>query len=133
MARRRKDGGSAEKHRVSLCDEIAEFEDFREKVLPDLRKALENGMTAEQIRKKYHAYLQAREISIGLTEEDPRVALTAIKRIIEAEEGKATEKKDISVKYEELSEEELDALIETELKESGPDPDIEIPDDSPVQ
>ena len=88
-ASRKKDGGRAVAGRAALHEELAAFEEFKDEVLPMLRKDLRDKLTPSQIRKKYLAYLTARQITIGLTARDEAKSLAAIKDVFDREEGKA--------------------------------------------
>jgi hypothetical protein len=76
-------------------------------------------MTAEELRNKYAALVQARVITEAVSDESAR-ALTAAKDVLDRAHGKATEKKEITHRLQDLSDTELDALImseEAELKD----------------
>lgn len=100
-----------------LVDDIDKFMDFKANVLPALRKDIEGGMCAEELRKKYSALMTARMISIGLTSEDSRSALSAIKDVIDRTEGRAKERSEVTHKLEKLNDTELDSLLNSEFKE----------------
>ena len=105
---------------TKLIDQLAEFEKFRETILPAIRADLSNGLTAPELREKYAALVQARIITEALTTPDAGKAATLSKDVLDRSEGKATERKEVSIKYSELGDEELDALLlseEAELKD----------------
>lgn len=99
---------------ASLIDQKREFEKFQAEVLPALRKDLASGMTDEQLREKYMAYVQAAQLTTALT--DPRAGAER-KDIIDRQRGKATERKEVTHKLSALSDEELQALVMTEMEE----------------
>ena len=105
-------------HRMSnLLDELKEFDEFKEKLLPAIRKDLTSGMSAEEIRKKYEAVVQARSIITAVTDKDSGKALAAAKDILDRSSGKATEKKEVTHKFSDLRDEELDAVLQSELQD----------------
>ena len=99
---------------VRSLDELREFEKFRDEVLPALQVDLRKGLTAKQLRSKYATILTARMISIAVAEMDSGKATTAIKDILDRDEGKAVEQKITRHKFENLSDEQLDAIILSE-------------------
>lgn len=109
---------NAEDRAIDMVDALAEFEEFRDNMLPVLKKDLAAGMTAEQLIQKYHAYAAARNITMALTSENEGVSLAAIKDLMDRAGGKAKEKKEITHRLGELPEEEIDAILETKLKET---------------
>lgn len=102
---------------VGIADDLAEFEEFRESLLPALRQDLSKGMDAETMQKKYSSILAARGISIGLTEEDSSKALAAIRDILDRTQGKAKESKEIQHRLGKLKDDELDAFLLTQIHE----------------
>lgn len=101
----------------SLIDELREFEQYKQDVLPEIRKLLASGATAEKIYEAFSNMAAARAVTIALTEEDSTKALAAIKDIIDRSAGKAVERKEVKHRYESLRDEELDALLESKLDE----------------
>ena len=109
-----------------LLDQARQFEEWRE-LLPMLKGDLKRGATAKEIREKYSAFLQARQVSIALTTDDVAKADAAINKIIDRVEGKATEKREVTHQFAELTDEQLDAIIYSEqddlLEDSANDSD----------
>ena len=97
-----------------IADAVAEFEDFKETILPSLQQDLKDGHTEQQLREKYLALATARIISL-LSSHKPEVALSAAKDIIDRTIGKAVERKAHIHKMDGLSEQEIDALILSKL------------------
>lgn len=112
--RRPRIGESSQRNLVKAADALSEFEEFQREVLPMLRADLRKGLTAKELRKKYMALLEARKLSIALGSLEEGVAVSAIKDVQDREEGRATEKKVVTHKYEDLPEEELDAILRSE-------------------
>lgn len=110
--------GRAEAERMErLLKDLTEFESFREQILPAIRKDLLSGYTAAQLREKYAAMIQARIITEALTNPDAGKANLAGKDIIDRVEGKATEKREVKHTFENLSDEELEAILKSEEEE----------------
>lgn len=97
-----------------LVKDLKDFEEFREKILPAIRQDLMSGMDAEQLREKYSALVQARLITEALTTADSGKAGVIAKDILDRAHGKPTEKKEVTVKYADVSDDELDALLLSE-------------------
>jgi uncharacterized protein YehS (DUF1456 family) len=103
---------------VNMLDALTEFEDFRETVLPAIQKDLKAGYNAKQLREKYLALLQARQITDALMAPTGEAADIA-QRIIDREEGRATEKKEVRHRFEELPDQQLDAVLESMMKKAA--------------
>lgn len=116
-ATRRRTGDAADTGMTSLVDALIEFEDFRSTILPAIKKDLKAGLSAADLRKKYAGLVQARQITTALTSEDEGRASAAAKDIMDRAEGKATERKEVTHKYAELKDEELDAILQSEEEE----------------
>lgn len=97
-----------------IFSELREFENFRKTILPAIRQDLQKGMSAKELREKYAALIQARQITEAITSEDPRAALAAGKDVIDRAEGKAIEKTEITHKFDHLTDEEFEAVLKSE-------------------
>lgn len=104
-------------------DDLADYEDFKQEILPILRQDMSKGLSADELREKYKNYLVARQISIALTDDDSGKALAAAKDLIDRLEGKAVERKAIAHKFEQLPDDQVDAIIEQKLKELSDEDD----------
>lgn len=98
----------------SLNQNLAEFEKFQNETLKVLRKDAAAGMTAKEMRKKYMALLQAKVLTSAFTTDDVSKAQAVFKDIADREEGKPTEKQEVTHRLEKLSANELDALLKSE-------------------
>ena len=78
---------------------------------------LEKGMDAKSIYKKYSNLAAARGITIALSSTDEQKALAAVKDVLDRTQGKATEKKEIKHQLEDLRDEELDAILQSEIQD----------------
>lgn len=101
--------------RVRLIDELARYEEFKTTILPAIQADIKSGMSAEALREKYHAIVQAQLITTALSNPDPKARLTAAKDVLDRHEGTATQRIEQTHKLEKLPEEQLDAILLTEL------------------
>lgn len=113
----RKSGQKAEDKMIDMIDNKA-FRDYQFKVLKSIREDLLNGMTADQIFKKYEAHAAAALVS-QMT--DPRNAVQAAEKVLDRTQGKAIARTESTHKFEKLKDEELDALLQSRLKEIDQD------------
>jgi hypothetical protein len=100
-------------------DELAEFESYKEEVLPKLRAAIKAGKSAKDLYKMVEAEAAARAITIGLTSQDEGKALAAVQDILNRVHGKAVEHKEIRAQFSELPDADLDSLIASELEDTA--------------
>lgn len=100
-----------------IVDSLAEYESFRQTLLPKIREDLQEGLEAEDILKKYQAYVAARLVSIALANPDASQAQAAAKDILNRIQGKPTENKKVEHKFENLDDKELEAILQTELSD----------------
>lgn len=114
-------GNAEEAKRDKLHRDLAQFDDYQT-ILATIRKDIKNGLTPKQLREKYAPLAQARVISDMLTNENAGMALAAAKDMLDRIEGKATEKKEVSHRFSDVSDKELDAILKSEeddLKDMG--------------
>lgn len=112
------------------------YAEFKAMILPQLRDAVKSGMTTEQIYKKFSSLAAARTVTIALSAQDSSNALAAIKEMQDRAHGKPKEIKEHSHKYASLTDSEVDALMESRLKEAGSSAAIELdtePDSQPEE
>ena len=100
---------------VDGLDGLAEYEAFLQDVPKELREAIVDGLEAPEIYNKYGKLAAIRMVQIAMTEQDSGKAIAAIKDIMDRNYGKATERKQIEHKFEGLSDDELDAIVLSEL------------------
>ena len=111
----RTNGGNHVDNAMSrTLDDLAAFEDYKT-IWGVVRKEAEY-LDEEQIRAKYTALLQAKLVSIALTEKDSLKALAAIKDILDRKEGKAKERQEVTHRLKDVAETEIDSLILTKLR-----------------
>lgn len=122
MARPRKYG--ARKNHVEdiharTFDALAKFQDFKDEILPKIRKMMKEGKKSSEIRAFAQAYLTGRQVTIALTSEKEEVALRAIDSLTHQNEGKPRERQEVEHRFSKLKDEELDSLLESRLKEAA--------------
>lgn len=115
MAKKIKKRGEATEFKMAkTIDQLSQFEEFQNEILPFLKKALKEGATAEDIYARAQALAAARTVSIAATEQDSTKAMAAIRDILDRTQGKAKERTEVEHKYSKLKDEELDALLLSE-------------------
>lgn len=106
-----------EDHRVGVINDVAEFEDFRNSILPKLQQMLQSGADDEEILNWAKSFAAARLASIVLADADNGRALAAIKDLLDRTRGKARETKDVTHRLAQMDDKQLDALLQSELIE----------------
>jgi len=106
---------------VDQIDERSMLEELFNNVLPELKVDIAKGMDAAKLAKKYAALAQARVITTALTNPSAAAALPAARDILDRALGKPKETKEIQHSMANASEAEIDALIESKLKDVTPD------------
>jgi hypothetical protein len=115
-----KTGDAALLKRASIVDDLAEFESFRDEVLPILRADIVNpDLDAQGMLRKYVKLAAARGINIALTAERQDLALKAIQDIMDRVHGKPTQKNEHEHSFKDLSDDDLDAVLVAEMKVAG--------------
>lgn len=100
-----------------MLDELAMFQQWKAEILPEIRAMLLNGASTKDLLNKYSRHAAARIITTAITDPDSAKALTAAKDILDRIQGKATERKEITHAMSQLSDEQLDALLLTQISE----------------
>lgn len=116
MSKRRFPNNPAEHRMVRSLDKLAAYERFQELIMPEVIKDLEAGLTSEEILKKYSHLAAARLVTTSITGSEHK-ATVAAKEILDRVSGKATEKREITHKLDKLPDDQLDALLLTELED----------------
>lgn len=116
-----------EESTIEALGDLEAFEKFRKDILPALQEAVLKGTKAEDIMKQYASHAAARTVTIALTEVDPGKALNAAKDILDRAQGKAIERKEFKHKLQDLTDQQLDALL---LSEEDDDESEETAQDS---
>lgn len=104
---------------VDVIDQLADFEEYRSQLLPELAKLVKGGAPTKDILERGKALAVARLALIAVNDADPKTALNAIKEILDRTDGKVTEKREVTHAMANLKDEELDALVLTALEESS--------------
>lgn len=117
--RKRPNPRAQQQRMASMLDDLTEFNNFREEILPVLREALKQGADADTIYRKFQAYAAARAVSIAATELDSGKALSAIKDILDRTQGRAKERTEVVHKMENLTESQLDAILLSKMQDQN--------------
>lgn len=109
---------STEGKMVRSLDKLADYDEFTHSLPGQLRRDVMSGQyTAEQLRIKYLPLIQARQIATAILAPDNNHSNSASQAILDRVEGKAKERHEHTHKLEKLKEEELDAMLLSELDE----------------
>lgn len=129
MARRNKfnSGMGEQKRMAETLDDLEEFESFKKDILPKLRREMQKGSSAEDIFKMVTPLLAGKLASMALTTKDNKESMAMIKDILDRSQGKARERIQVTTKYEQMSDEELAALVRQQEED---DADTAAPLDS---
>lgn len=117
MGRKTPKVNNTEHNFVRNLDELSDYEEYRAKVLPVLRKAVKEKWSVEKIYKEFGSYVAAKMITTALIDEDSGRSITAAKEVLDRAHGKPKERVESTHKYEKLPDDELDNLLETTLSE----------------
>ena len=113
MSRKPRSKNYAEDRMLKMLDELDKFEQFKE-LLPQLQRMLAEGKSEDEIRQWAAPFVQANMVHTALTDTDTKTRVAAGKDILDRKEGKAKETKSITHRLENLTEEQLDALLMSE-------------------
>lgn len=112
----------SEHRMISALDKLKAYERFQELLLPTVIKDLEAGLTVDEILKKNAHLAAARLVSTAIAGEDAGKATAAAKEVLDRVQGKATERKEVTHKLDKLPDDQLDALLLTELEDMDSPP-----------
>lgn len=104
----------AEDRLAYLLGVAEQFESFQT-MLPTLKEDLKQGLTSKQLRERYAPLLTAQQISTALTNQDTVKGAEVAEKLLNRIEGKATEHKVVKHQFEELTDQELDAILLSEM------------------
>lgn len=102
---------------AAAMDELDSYERYKQEIAPKMRELMERGASTEEIYKFAQSFAAARAVTIALSEVDSSKALAAVKEILDRSQGKAKERTEIEHRYSKMPENELDALLESKLRE----------------
>lgn len=119
MATRQKHD-SEEERMARMMDDMAEFEEFKQSLLPKLRRAVLEGWSADKIRREVGPYVAARVASMALL--GPARSGTTMKAAqdtLDRLEGRPIQRQETLHRYAPMSKAELAALTFQKLKDAG--------------
>lgn len=99
---------------VRSLDDLQEFAEFQADILPLLRKAIKAGKSAEEIYTMVSSAAAGKLATLAIKEQDPMKALSLIKEVLDRSGGKAKERQEITSRYAEMPDAELDALLKSQ-------------------
>ena len=119
-AKPKKDRGTNKPNReeervTNLVNDVLEFEKFREEILPKIRQMIAEGKSSDEILAFGEAYASARTVTTAILSRDDKTALLASKDILDRTRGRATESKKVEHRFEQLPDQELDAVLAGKL------------------
>lgn len=120
MSRGRKKGGMknhTEDRMARQLDNLRKYEDWRSTILPKLEAMLKDGAKPKAILEWAQSFAAAEMVSLALTETDPAKRLVALKDVLDRSMGKPKERHEHKHQYAELKDEELDAVLLSELED----------------
>lgn len=109
--------GKTEHEMARTIDELNDFEEYKKSLLPKLRKMVESEAPPEEILKAVQS-MAAAKLGTMIARTDSKQTLAAIIQVLDRTVGKPTEKIESVHKFEKLKDNELDALLESRLKET---------------
>jgi hypothetical protein len=115
VGRQNKYKNNAETKIVRDIEELAEFQAFKDSILPKLQKMLKSGAGDQEILDWAKSFAAARLASIVLAEPDSGRALAAVKDLLDRTRGKAKEVKELTHRMSALPDTDLNALLVSEL------------------
>jgi hypothetical protein len=101
--------------RARSLDELQIHDELMSGVLESIRVQLRKGATPQEILAAHAGLAAARVVTIAATDQDSGRALTAAKDILDRVHGKAKETRDVTHRLDKVKEEQLDALLLSEL------------------
>lgn len=101
--------------RARSLDELAVQDELFSGVLEAVRTDIRKGLKTEDLLAKYAQLAAARVVTIAATDADSGKALSAAKDILDRVHGKAKETRDVTHRLDKVKEEQIDALLLSEL------------------
>lgn len=113
---RRRSGNGEENKMVRLVDQLNAFERFKALIPPELQAELAKGTPPEKILKKFTNFAAARVVADAINPSSSTGAKSA-REILDRVYGKPTERSEVINKYDNLTDEQLTALVKTKKAE----------------
>lgn len=113
--RTQRNGSNHDGFMTRNLDDLAEYDAIAGKLLPELRKLLATGYSAQEIYQRYSPFAAARAVMTVVSDPDSSKALAASKDILDRALGKARERSEVTHRFAQMRDEQLDALILSEL------------------
>lgn len=113
-ARFAKREGNKQESMVRKLDDLIEFDEFQETLLPQIRALVQGGASPEKIRRQFAPLVQAMMTKRALEGD-----FKAQKDILDRHEGMAVQRVENKTIYAQLDRRELAALTLQKLKDAG--------------
>lgn len=104
---------------VEILDELAMFQDLRADLIPKLRSLVESKASPDEIFQSARSIAAARLASMAAANADDKVALVAIKELLEHTDQKLKDKPKDSDPMRSLKDEELRAIVLSKLNDQA--------------
>lgn len=114
MPKKRKSNAPIESWMSHTLDDFQEFQEHK-KLHNKLLKMVNSGASPEKIYEEFGAALAARMVALGMTERNPAMLKAVVQEIHNRSLGKPTERQEVTHKYEQMSEEDLDKILSEQL------------------
>ncbi len=112
---KRRTRNSVEDKMIKNIDHLAQFEEFKNEILPALQADIKKRTPAKEVLQKVMTLAAARLATLAVSETDPTKALAIIKEIFDRVEGKSKESVETTHKFKNLKPTEIDALLLSEM------------------
>jgi hypothetical protein len=99
---------------VQMLDEHDQFKKYQE-MFKKLLTMVGAGATADELRREFGPAITARAIAMAATTDDGRLFSTLMKDLVDRTEGRAVERREVSHQFQNLTDEELNNVLASEL------------------
>lgn len=106
-----------EERMARIMTKLEGYEEWQKDVPALLKKAILEGKDASQLYEQFSSVAAVRVIQILMTEGDSGKALAAAKELLDRQYGRATEKKIVRHQFDDMPDDDLDAILISELEE----------------
>jgi len=104
---------------LNTLDRYELFKGMEENLLKGVRQDIAKGLTADQIYEKYEHLAAACAVTLLARSDSPKELIPVIREIRDRVSGRAVEKKEVRHKFDSLTDDELKALVASEMTENS--------------
>lgn len=105
-----------EEEMARSLDQLIEYDEYCASIAPKLREMLAEGKTSQEIYRWAQSIAAAKAVTL-INSRDGKVALQAVKEVLDRGVGKAADNINITTRYEDLSDEDIEALLVSQREE----------------